>query len=70
METRRDEHSIWESRWLGRHVDTPDGPGICSGFSVETSGIQYQVRTVNPEGVTVWKDFPKRKVRLIRGKNK
>jgi len=65
--SERDEHAIWNSRWRNKQVDTPDGPGICSGFSDEGTGISYQVRTVNPEGVTMWKDHPKKNVKLVKG---
>ncbi len=64
----RDEHAIWNSRWRGREVSTPDGSGICSGFSDEGTGISYQVRTINPQGVTVWHDYPRKSVKLRKEK--
>ncbi len=69
MMTERDEHAIWDSRWEGRKVTTPDGHGVCCGFADDRTGISYQVRTVNPEGVTTWHDFPKKVVKLV-GKEK
>ena len=64
--SERDEHAIWQSRWLGKIVDTPDGPGTVSGFSDEGTGISYQVRTINPQGVTTWRDWPITQVKLLR----
>ena len=68
MKEERDEHAIWVARWEGRRVDTPDGIGICTGFNDEGTGVTYQVKTINPHGVKVWKDYPRAKVTLRKEK--
>ena len=62
----QDEHAIWNSRWRGHQVDTPDGFGLCCGFNNGRTGIEYQVITVNSEGVKVWRDYPRAQVKLVK----
>lgn len=64
----RDEHAIWNARWRGRQVVTPDGGGICCGFHDDGTGVQYQVRTVNPQGVTTWRHYPRAELKLKKEK--
>jgi len=69
MAEERDEYKIWQSRWEGRQVDTPDGPGVCCGFLNDVkgyTGVAYQVRVQDAEGKIVWREYPKAKVKLLK----
>jgi hypothetical protein len=66
VEVEKDEHAIWLSRWNGKKVSTPDGVGVCCGFNNEGPSVEYQVRLENEHGVTTWRHYNKKFLKLIK----